>query len=150
MKTLLLLAVFLGGAAGLEDPTAKVAEIRKEAQAKESAYLRDWLSRARLDPIAVPAPENPADPRASEVKAESEAKGINNTLADLKNTLATIPDGVPLAMIGFIPGQPEAGRTIGPQHFAAVLAAQTRNAEPAPKTPARKPPSGSIKSRPGE
>jgi hypothetical protein len=80
MRTLLLFASFVLCCAALEDPSARLAAIDKEAATKKEAYLRAWLATANLDPVPVPALANPQDARPSEARANFHAKKINDAL----------------------------------------------------------------------
>jgi hypothetical protein len=127
MRPLLLLLVPLTLAVGLEDPQARVIEIHKEAQAKEAAYLRDWLSRANLDPLPLPQIDNPKDARPSEAKALADAKRINQTLALARG----IRDRKPLYSGNDTVEDSDIWRASTDEFRKAVLAAQAMKAAPA-------------------
>ncbi len=87
MKILLLCAVFLGLAFGLEDPTVKLNAITTKAEADTAAYAREWLGRARLTDIEVPKVDL-TNARPSDAKAVDDIRLINNRLAEARRILA--------------------------------------------------------------
>ncbi len=119
---------------GLEDPTAKVAQLRKEAADKEATYMRDWFARANLDAVPGPKIQDPADPRASELAAAAKVKEINDALAEVRQQRdSKIAAVLAPSVASAIP----AGNTLQADTVAKILAAEAL----------RKP---AVKSHPGE
>jgi hypothetical protein len=139
MRFCILIALTVLGLAALEDPAARLAKLDEDAQAAKMAYLRDWLSRANLDPVPVPVLDNPRDARPSEAQAAKLARDTNEALALAKR----IRDQKP------VPGMSDAGPTeiwrIDARVRMVILNAEKlRGAPTATAAPTRKPPTGGI------
>ncbi len=144
MRFLLLPLLFLVTAAGLEDPTAKLAEIDRSALAQKAAIIRIWIRGVDLAPQTVPQPENPGDPRASETAAIEAAHRANRAREDIQKWLAG-------------PEVEDDSRTVaawGPLSIKNLMVEMgtgvARAAATAVAPKGHKPPSGGIKSHPGE
>jgi hypothetical protein len=114
MRFCILIALTVVALAALEDPSAKLADIQTEAEAKTAALARAWLSKARLTPVALPA-VNPVDARPSEARSLADARAINECLRQARERLAQGKECSDRDMAG----------ALTPGLIRAVIAAQT-------------------------
>jgi hypothetical protein len=115
MHQILIVLLFVGAGFGLEDPQARLAAITAKAEADTAAYAREWLGRARLDPLEIPKVDL-TDAKPSEAQAVFDIRMTNDRLAEARRILASKPSDHDLAAFFTLPT------------IRAVLAAQDKPA----------------------